>query len=107
MNLLPKTPAQQIAEQIDQSQAELIRHIESQLKAFHAKINTAGLQQEILDAFGNKAVEAVTKYSAMRDAVLAVNPSANIPAPDLKTFTPNANGTITYNAPPEPVADPE
>ena len=103
MSLIPKTPAQLIAEEIDQSQSELLRHVESMLANLYAKVNTAGLQQEILNAFGANAAKAVSDYAAMFQAVSAINPSTTAPAPVLTVFVPQQDGTVLYVAPPEPV----
>ena len=105
MSLIPKTPAQEIAERIDRSQTELIRHIESQLKTMYAAVNTAGLQQEVLDAFGNQGVAALTKYEAMRQAVAAINPESNIQAPNTDEFVAQEDGTVLYVAPVIPEAE--
>lgn len=100
--LIQKNDAQRIAEQIDNGQVMLLRGLEMQLNAFYRQVNTAGKQQAILDVFGNKAVAALNKYTKMRDTLLELNPNAKVPAPDLSVFKPNANGTVTYIAPPKP-----
>jgi hypothetical protein len=41
-SLIPKTDAQVIAERIDSQQIELLNHVESQLRQFHAAVNTEG-----------------------------------------------------------------
>lgn len=100
-SLIPKSDAQVIAERIDQQQAELLNHVESQLRSFHTAVNTEGKQQAILDALGTNAAAAVSRYVAMRELVLQLNPKANVPAPDPKIFVLNPQGTVTYVAPPK------
>ena len=101
-DLIQKTEAQKIAERIDASQVELINHIESQLRSFHAAVNTEGKQQEILDAFGTNAVAALSKYVAMRTLILQLKPSTTVPEPNFEVFVANQDGSVTYVAPPEP-----
>ena len=101
-NLIQKTNAQRIAEEIDAMQQEWLNHTQSIFKAIHAKANTEGEQQAILDVFGANGVKALTSYSAMFQAVAAINPATNIPAPDLTVFQPQQDGTVLFVAPPEP-----
>lgn len=101
-NLIPKTNAQRIAEEIDEMQSELLRHVQFTLANIHAKVNTAGEQQAILDTFGTSGVKALTAYAAMFQAVAAINPATSIPEPDLTVFQPQQDGTVKYVAPPEP-----
>ena len=103
MSLIQKTHAQIIAEDIDQGQAELLHHVEAMLCNFYAKVNTPGLQQEILNAFASNAVKAVSDYAAMFQAVSAINPNTTAPAPVLTVFVPQPDGTVLYVAPLEPV----
>lgn len=99
-DLFEKTEGQKIAERINSSQVELIRHLEAQLNNFYQSVNTPGKQQEILDAFGTKAAVALQRYVAMRNAIIAIKPDSTVPEPDLTVFVPNADGTVTYVAPP-------
>ncbi len=98
MSLITKTNAQRIAEEIDASQNELLNHVQAMLKTIHAKVNTDGEQQAILDAFGANGVKAMTSYAAMFQAVSAINPSTDIPAPDLMVFQPQQDGTVLFVA---------
>jgi len=102
MSLITKTNAQRIAEEIESEQAELLNHVQSMLKAIHAKVNTDGEQQAILDVFGANGVKALTSYSAMFQAVSAINPATDIPAPDLKVFQPQPDGTVKFVTPSKP-----
>ena len=97
--LIPKTTAQVIAESIDSSQRELLNHVESMLANIFAKVNTAGEQQAILDAFGANAASAISAYVAMYQAVSAINPATSVPAPDLAMFQPQADGSVIFAAP--------
>ena len=105
-NLITKTKAQAIAEQIDKSQSELSNHAAAVLRQIYSLVNTEGEQQAILDAFGPNAVQAVAKYATMREALLAINPDADIPAPNPEVFVIKA-GKVTYVAPPEPEVEEE
>jgi hypothetical protein len=100
--LISKTKAQRIAEDIDSSQNELLNHVESMLATIYAKVNTEGEQQAILDAFGLNGVAALTAYSAMFQAVAAINPATTVPVPDLNMFQPQPDGTVLFVAPIEP-----
>ena len=106
-SLIPKTEAQEIAERINASQVELLNHIESQLRIFHAQVNTEGKQQEILAAFGTNATAALTKYVAMRTLILQLKPTSTLPEPNFEVFVANEDGSVTYVAPPEPEPEPE
>lgn len=105
--LIPKSEPQKIAERIDERQTELIRHVESELKSFHAAVNTPGQQQAILDIFGTNAVAALQKYVAMRSLIAQLNPATTVPDADLDVFVPNQDGSVTYVAPPEPEPEAE
>ena len=105
-NLIPKTNPQRIAEEIDADQRELLNHVQSMLSNIFAKVNTAGEQQAILDTFGANGVKALTSYSAMFQAVSAINPATTVPAPDLLVFQPQQDGSVLFVAPPEPEIEP-
>jgi len=105
-SLIEKTDAQKVVERIDNDQAELINHIEVKLRSFYAAVNKEGKQQEILDALGTKAGVALQRYAIMRETLLQVKPTANIPATDPKVFKINQNGSVTYVAPPTPPSPP-
>ena len=102
-NLITKTNAQRIAEEIDASQQELLKHVEAMLSTIFSKVNTAGEQQAILDAFGTNAASAISAYVAMYQAIAAINPSTSVPAPDLATFQPQADGSVIYASQPESI----
>ncbi len=106
--LLEKTEAQREAEQVDDSQAELVRHVESQLLAYYAKFSRKDKAQRLLDALGTKAAAALQRYSAARAFVVACDPlaAARIPAPDLTIYVINQDGTVTFNPPPDPIIPP-
>lgn len=129
MKNIPVTPAQEIAHDLDNSQAELDRHVAARLSAFFSRANTAGLEQSILDEMGTGAVNAVVSYSAYHLATgIANSPAtpaeritlmqgiqnlietlefplaANAPAPDFAVFQPQTDGTVLFVHPviPEP-----
>lgn len=99
-SLRPKTPAELIADRIDASQQELANHIAVQLRSLYEAVDTVGLQQEILDAFGVNATAALTKYEAMRQALAIIAPDVVVPIPDLSTFQPQPDGKVIYVATP-------
>ena len=101
-NLIPKTTAQIIAEQIDSTQGELQNHVESVLRNIYSAANTHGEQQAIMDAFGTGATAALTKYATLHAAIAALNPATSVPVPDLTVFQPQPDGTVLFVAPPEP-----
>lgn len=65
-SLFEKTESQREAEQVDTSQAELVRHVESQLLAYYAKFSNKAKAQALLDALGTKAAAALQRYAAAR-----------------------------------------
>lgn len=95
--LITKTNAQRIAEEIDAAQQELLNHVEAMLSTIYSKVNTAGEQQAILDAFGANAASAITAYVAMYQAVAAINPATIVPVPDLAMFQPQPDGTVNFS----------
>lgn len=101
-NLIPKTTAQIIAEQIDSTQSELLNHVESVLRNIHAAANTDGEQQAILDVFGTGATAVITKYAMLYAVISALNPATSVPVPDLTVFQPQPDGTVLFVAPPAP-----
>ena len=110
MDLIPKTEAQKIAERINQIQGDLSNHAVKQLEAIHSLVNTPGLQQGVLDAFGTNGVAALTAYGAFHAALAVAAPGNAAPAPNISVFQPQQDGTILYvapPAPPEPEPEPE
>lgn len=103
MTLLNLTNPQRIAHEIDASQQELLNHVQATLSTIYAKVNTVGEQQAILDAFGTNAASAISAYVAMYQAIAAINPATSVPAPDLATFQPQADGSVIYAAQPESI----
>lgn len=101
MNLIIKTNPQRIADEIDSAQQELLAHVEATLTTIYSKVNTAGEQQAILDAFGSNAASAISAYAAMFQAVAAINPATSVPAPDLAIFQPQADGSVLFVSPSE------
>lgn len=99
MTLLNLTNPQRIAHEIDAAQQELLKHVESTLSTIYAKVNTAGEQQAILDAFGANAAAAITAYAAMFQAVATINPATSVPVPDLAIFQPQLDGSVIFAAP--------
>jgi hypothetical protein len=99
MTLLTLTNPQRIAHEIDAAQQELLKHVEAMLSTIYAKVNTAGEQQAILDAFGANAASAISAYVAMFQAVASINPATNIPVPDLTIFQPQPDGSVIFAAP--------
>ena len=102
MNLLPKSPAQAIAEQIDQINVQTIGFLKSQAKAAYDLANTAGQQQAVMDAFGTNATQALSVYAAIYQTLVALGQAGDLTAPNFEVFSPNQNGSVTYTAPPEP-----
>ena len=102
MNLLSKTQAQAIAEQIDQINVQTIGFLKSQAKAAYDLANTAGQEQAIMDAFGSNAAKALSVYSAIHQTLAALGESDGIAAPDFNQFSPQPDGTVTYTAPAPP-----
>lgn len=101
MTLLNLTNPQRIAHEIDSAQQELLNHVQATLSTIYAKVNTAGEQQAILDAFGSNAASAISAYVAMYQAIAAINPATSVPAPDLATFQPQPDGSVLFVSPSE------
>ena len=99
MTLLNLTNPQRIAHEIDAAQQELLAHVEAMLSTIYSKVNTAGEQQAILDAFGTNAASAISAYAAMFQAVAAINPSTSVPIPDLTIFQPQPDGSVNFSTP--------
>lgn len=99
--LITKTTAQRIADEIDAAQQELLNHVQATLSTIYSKVNTAGEQQAILDAFGANAASAISAYVAMYEAIAAINPATSVPAPDLAMFQPQPDGSVLFVSPSE------
>jgi len=99
MTLLNLTNPQRIAHEIDAAQQELLKHVEAMLSTIYSKVNTAGEQQAILDAFGANAASAISAYVAMFQAVSAINPATSVPVPDLAIFQPQPDGSVLFVPP--------
>jgi ABC-type hemin transport system substrate-binding protein len=102
MNLLPKSPAQAIAEQIDQINVQTIGFLKSQAKAAYDLANTPSQEQAIMDAFGKNAARALSVYAAIYQTLAALGEADELTAPDYSLFAPQADGTVIYNALSEP-----
>jgi len=102
MNLLLKSPAKAIAEQIDQINVQTIGFLKSQAKAAYDLANTAGQQQAVMDAFGTNAAQALSVYAAIYQTLAALGESDGLAAPDFNQFSPQQDGTVTYTAPAPP-----
>ena len=63
--------------------------------------------QSNLDALGDQAADQLTKYGTMYAALVALGETANVTAPNPEIFVDNADGTVTYVAPPDPEPEPE
>jgi len=107
MNYLTKTEPEAKAERIAKRAQELANHVESTLRAMHTDLAGSDDPQAILDVFNGNAVQVLTDYGAMYQAVKAINPASTVPAPDLSVFVPHDDGTVKYVAPPEPELDSE
>jgi len=97
MNLLSKTQAQAIAEQIDQINVQTIGFLKSQAKAAYELANTPNQQQAIMDAFGANAAQALSVYAAIYQTLESLGHADDLTAPNFEVFTPNQNGTVTHN----------
>lgn len=102
MNLLFKTQAQAIAEQIDQINVQTIGFLKSQAKAAYNLANTAGQEQAIMDAFGSNAAKALSVYSAIHQTLVLLGHGDGLVAPDFNQFSPQPEGTVIYTAPVPP-----
>jgi hypothetical protein len=102
MNLLFKTQAQAIADQIDQINVQTIGFLKSQAKAAYDLANTAGQQQAVMDAFGTDAAKALSVYSAIHQTLASLGESDGLAAPDFNQFSPQPDGKVIYTAPAPP-----
>lgn len=101
-SLIEKTPVQERAERVSKSIPQTLNYLEVQLRSFYRDATVKGEEQAFMDAYGTKAVQALTWYAKTRAFVLEMNPKANIPAPDNKVFVAQKDGKVKYVAPPEP-----
>lgn len=105
MDLIDKTPAQKIADEISTISSELIKHAVNELKRINVLANTPGEQQNIMNVFGTKATMAFMVYVAFFKAVSAALQEHDVPAPSPDVFQAQPDGTILYVAP-VPVEEP-
>lgn len=105
MNLLTSTPAERTAHNIESITYEVYAFVQSRLLRIHELVNTPTQQGDILAAFGTNGVAALQAYVASREALLTVG--GEVPLPDPEVFVAQADGSVTYVAPPEPESAPE
>ena len=103
MSLIPLSHI--IAAKIEEANSQTIGFLRSQATNTFALANTQGQQQAIMDAFGANAVSALTTYSTIYGALVALGKADGLAAPDLNIFQPQPDGTLIYVAP-EPPAEP-
>jgi hypothetical protein len=101
-SLIEKTPVQERAEKVSKEIPQTMNYLEMKLRSFYRDATVKGEEQAFMDAYGTKAVQALTWYAKTRACILEMNPTANIPAPDPKVFVVQKDGKVQYVAPPEP-----
>lgn len=100
MSLLPQPTA--IAAEIDGIHRETISFLRAQARRSYDLANTAGMQQEVMNALGDKATAAVGVYAAIYQLLTTLGHNEGLSAPDLTVFQPQQDGTVLYVAPPPP-----
>lgn len=125
MSLL--TTSQRIASALDEANTQILSYLQTQAREVHRLGNTPGLEQEIMDALGTKAVAALTAYgvasaaTTLLDAlnqghtqeVLAILQSVipqlaslgiapSVPPLDLSRHQPRPDGTVYVAPAPDP-----
>lgn len=94
------TTAAEIAAELNSIERQTIGFLKSMASRSFALINTPGHQQAVLDFMGDKAIRAVTVYSAVYGALDQVGEADGLDAPDLNVFQPQPDGTVIFVAPP-------
>ena len=97
MSLIPKTPAEKLASEIDSINTEVISFLKAMMSNAYAKANTQGQQQAIMDAFGSNAAQALSVYAAIYQTLAALGHADDLTAPNFEVFSPNQDGTVTHN----------
>lgn len=100
----PKTP-HQIAAEVAAINSQVITYLRAQAQRSFDLVNSADQQQAVLDAFpalGLIPAQAVGVYSALRSALDEAGYAEGLPEVDPEIFVVNEDGSVTYNAPPEP-----
>lgn len=96
MNTHTPTP-HQLAAELAQIIAESPPHLVSRMARAYQLVNTAGMEQEVLDAlpaFGVVAASAVQTYAVLRGALDSLGLAANLPAADTDKFIVNDDGSV-------------
>lgn len=104
MTLIPTST--QIAARIEKINEQTISFLRSQAKNAYSLVTTEGEEQAILDVLGTQAVEAITVYNTLYNALDSLGQTDGLTAADPTVFVANADGSITYVAPPEPEEEP-
>lgn len=101
-----KTP-HQIAAEIHQVNEESIGFLRTQLRRAYELVNTAGAQQQIIDALpdlGLVPVHVFGTYGIFRAALATIGRADGVPDPSPEVYVIDpATGAITYVEPPAPV----
>ena len=105
MALIPKPT--QIAARIEKINEQTISFLRSQAKNAYSLVTTEGEEQAILDVLGTQASEAVTIYGTFYNALESLGEADGLTAPNPEVFVANADGSVTYVAPPEPEEEAE
>lgn len=105
MTLIPQST--QIAARIEKINEQTISFLRSQAKNAYSLVTTEGEEQAILDVLGTQAVEALTVYNTLYNALDSLGQTDGLTAAVPTVFVANEDGSITYVAPPEPEEEPE
>ena len=105
MALIPQST--QIAARIEKINEQTISFLRSQAKNAYSLVTTEGEEQAILDVLGTQAVEAITVYNTLYNALDSLGQADGLTSPNPAVFVANDDGSITYVAPPEPEEDSE
>jgi hypothetical protein len=101
MIILQQTTAARNAYEIQQETTALAQYTRAALLRIHALANEPGLEQEVLNQFGQNAAEAVIIYKSFATVMNMVQPNS-VPLPDMEVFQLQADGSVLFVAPSSP-----
>ncbi len=100
-DLITKSKAQKIAEQINAEQLEAAKFFGGRMIRWYRAVNTPGEEQNILDVYGTNAAKILNRYIAFRTVIIAEYPEMAelIPEADTTKFVAQPDGTVQFVAP--------
>lgn len=97
MTLIPNPTINAV--RIEKINEQTISFLRAQAKNAYSLVTTEGEEQAIFDVLGTQAVEALTVYNTLYNALDSLGQTDGLTAVDPTVFVANEDGSVTYVAP--------